>query len=38
MAEILPSRRDGIIIRRYGLNSRPGPTLSDLSDEYGTSA
>jgi len=37
MAETLPSRRDDIIIRRYGLNGRPQPTLADLGDEYGIS-
>jgi hypothetical protein len=26
MAQILPSRRDDIIVRRYGLNGRPQPT------------
>jgi DNA-directed RNA polymerase sigma subunit (sigma70/sigma32) len=37
MAETLSSRRDDIIIRRYGLNGRPQPTLADLGDEYGIS-
>jgi DNA-directed RNA polymerase sigma subunit (sigma70/sigma32) len=37
MAEILPSRRDDIVVRRYGLNGPPRPTLADLSDEYGIS-
>jgi len=37
MAEILPSRRDDIIIRRYNLNGPPRPSLADLGNEYGIS-
>lgn len=37
MAEILPSRRDDIIIRRYSLNGSPRPTLATLGNEYGIS-
>ena len=46
MAEVLPSRRDDIVVRRYSLNGLPPPTLADpsgrasgrsLSDEYGIS-
>ena len=37
MAEILPSRRDDIIIRRYSLNGSPRPSLANLGNEYGIS-
>jgi DNA-directed RNA polymerase sigma subunit (sigma70/sigma32) len=37
MAEILPSRRDDIIIRRYSLNGPPRPSLAHLGNEYGIS-
>ena len=37
MAEVLPSRRDDIAVRRYGLNGGPRPSLAELSDEYGIS-
>jgi len=37
MAEILPSRRDDIVIRRYGLNGSPRPSLAHLGHEYGIS-
>ncbi|MBM4464433.1 MAG: hypothetical protein FJ014_02500 [Chloroflexi bacterium] len=37
MAEILPSRRDDIIVRRYGLNGSPRPSLAHLGHEYGIS-
>ncbi|MBC8492940.1 MAG: hypothetical protein H8D43_04065 [Chloroflexi bacterium] len=37
MAEILPSRRDNIIIRRYSLNGSPRPSLANLGNEYGIS-
>ncbi len=36
IAETLPSRRDDVIVRRYGLNGASQPTLADL-DEYGIS-
>jgi hypothetical protein len=34
MAEILPSRRDDIIFRRYSLNGSPRPSLANLGNEY----
>ncbi|MBM4467623.1 MAG: hypothetical protein FJ014_19065, partial [Chloroflexi bacterium] len=37
MAEILPSRRDDIVVRRYGLNGSPRPSLAHLGHEYGIS-
>jgi len=37
MAQVLPSRRDDIIIRRYKLSGSPQPSLADLGDEYGIS-
>jgi RNA polymerase primary sigma factor len=37
MAEILPSRRDDIIIHRYSLNGPPRPSLANLGNEYGIS-
>ncbi len=37
MAEILPSRRDDIIIRRYSLDGSPRPSLAHLGNGYGIS-
>ncbi len=37
MAEILPSRREDIIFRRYTLSGSPRPSLAYLGNEYGIS-